>query len=358
MKATKLRKPKSDAFDFGGWLKSEDEFSDVIISSRIRLARNLEGFPFPNRAKADALNEVAQKVKPACRKTSLLDNANFLEINGLSEIESRYLVERRLASPQFVASKKPAMLVVAKEESLSIMVNEEDHLRMQVLEAGLGIQNAWRLISTLDDELEDELAFSFSSQFGYLTACPTNIGTGLRVSIFVHLPALTLTEKISKVLDDLPTSEIAVRGFYGEGTDSVGNIFQISNQLTLGLTEKKVINRMVDVSQKFVEMERVARTELSNSKRIKLEDAVHRALGLSRSARLLSSLEAMNLISSLRLGVETGLITDISRQALNQLMILVQPAHLQKVAGKELQSDERDVFRANFVRDYLGNKSV
>lgn len=348
---------QNDLLDFGYWLTREDPYSDVIISSRIRLARNLEGIPFPNRANPGMLQEVIQKVKSACGKTKLMARARFIEIAKLSETECRYLVERRLASPQFVASKKPAVLAVAPDESISIMVNEEDHLRIQALEAGLGIQEAWRIISTVDDQLGEVLSYAFSSQFGYLTACPTNIGTGLRVSIFIHLPALALTDQIKKVLNGLPTSEIAVRGFYGEGSEPVGNIFQISNQMTLGLTEKRVIMRMIDVSEKIVEMERSAREKLASNNRIKLEDSVYRALAILKNARIVSSLEAMNLISSLRLGVETGILEQTNRLALNQLMMLVQPAHLQKVFKKELQEQERDVFRARFIREYLNEKS-
>ncbi len=343
--------------DFGRWLTREDSYSDVIISSRIRLARNLNGYPFPHRAKKELLDEVVGKVDAACRNTRLLSAATYLKISNLSEWESKCLIERRLASPQFVNSKKPALLVIAPEEAVSIMVNEEDHLRIQTLAAGLGITEAWRVISNLDDELGDELAYSFSSQFGYLTACPTNIGTGLRVSVFVHLPSLALTEKINSLLSDLPTSEIAVRGFYGEGTDSLGNIFQISNQLTLGRTEKGVIKRMVDISKKIVEMERAARSALLSKNRIKLEDTVYRALGIMQKARLMSSIEAMNLISAIRLGLECGIVNTVTRLALNQLMVLVQPAHLQKVFKRDLEWQERDMYRASFMREYLIDKS-
>jgi protein arginine kinase len=293
-----------------------------------------------------------------------LQKARYIEINKISEWEAKYLVERRLASPQFIASEMPAMLVVAPQESLSIMVNEEDHLRIQAFEAGLGINDAWKKICALDDQLEENLDYSYSGQFGYVTACPTNIGTGLRVSIFIHLPGLTLRDQVNKVLNQLPISEIAVRGFYGEGSESVGYIFQISNQLTLGRTEKSVIKRMLTVAQDIVNWERTARAEISNENMIKLEDTVYRALGTLQNARIVSSLEAMNLISSVRLGCEVGLIDNISRVELNQLMVLVQPAHLQKMCKQQLTPQERDIFRANFLRERLrvskiiGSKSI
>ncbi|NIR50478.1 protein arginine kinase [candidate division KSB1 bacterium] len=343
----------SQIWNFGRWLTNEDEYSDIIISSRIRLARNLKGTPFPNRIKTVQARKILHEVRNACSKCPSLGESRFYEIRKLSKWDRKYFVERRLASPQLIESDKPAMLVVGPNEILSIMVNEEDHLRMQSIEAGLGIENAWRTISTVDDEIEEHLVFSYSSKFGYLTACPTNIGTGLRVSIFVHLPALSLQENVNEVINELPTSEIAVRGFYGEGSESVGNIFQISNQLTLGRTEENIVERITRIAMRLTDLEREARDDLLKNDRIKLEDAVYRAVGLLQKAKIMSSLEAMNLISNVRLGYELGLLKNLSRMALHQLMVLVQPAHLQKLFEKELHSQERDVVRAKFIRQYL-----
>ncbi len=348
-----LERQNDAPWKFGSWLTHEDEFSDVIISSRIRLARNLKGFPFPNRASNRELENVVKRLRSVCSDCKSLQKARYFEINKTLDWDAKYLVERRLASPQFIASKMPAMLVVAPQESLSIMVNEEDHLRIQAFEAGLGINEAWKRICALDDELEESLNYSYSGQFGYLTACPTNLGTGLRVSIFIHLPGLTLRDQINKVLSQLPTSEIAVRGFYGEGSESVGYIFQISNQLTLGRIEKDVLKRMLAVAKDIVNWERAARVDLRNENMLKLEDTVYRALGTVQNARIVSSLEAMNLISSVRLGCESGLINHVSRVELNQLMVLVQPAHLQKMCNQQLTPQERDIFRANFLRERL-----
>jgi protein arginine kinase len=215
------------------YILHEDEYSDIVISSRIRLARNIEAFPFPNRASKAQLGKIVSKVKDACTKCRGLENANYIEIERLATWDAKYFVERRLASPQFVEKEVPAMLVIGKNETLSIMINEEDHVRVQCLEAGLEIDSAWKKISNMDDQLEENLNFSFSKELGYLTACPTNLGTGMRVSVFVHLPALSMLNETSEVFKNLPTSEIAIRGFYGEGTDSIGDIYQISNQLTL-----------------------------------------------------------------------------------------------------------------------------
>ncbi len=338
---------------FASWLTFEDDYSDSILSSRVRLARNLSGYRFPHRASDVELSSVMEKVSYACSKCSSFSNATFVEIQKLSELECKYFVERRLASPTLVESGLPSMLVLSEPEDLSLMVNEEDHLRMQCIEAGLGIEKAWKKITVLDDELESNLEFSYSKKAGYLTSCPTNIGTGLRVSIFVHLPALALGRKIEDVLEDLPDSEIAVRGFYGEGTESIGNIYQVSNQPTLGRSEKGVIERIRQTALKLVELERTARQQLMDDSRIKLEDAVFRAVAILKSARVINSYEAMNLLSTLRLGCELGMVKDVSRLTVSQLIVLVQPGHLQRIYQRKLKVGERDMLRAEFIRQNL-----
>jgi len=340
-------------YNFGNWLTEEDEFSDTIISSRVRLARNLKGYSFPHKATADELENVIEKVTHACSRCTSLKAPNYVAINELSEWDCKYFVERRLASPGLINKKVPSMLVIGHGENLSIMVNEEDHLRVQCIEAGLGIDTAWNKISNMDDELEGYLNFCYSKRFGYLTACPTNLGTGMRVSIFVHLPALALKNEIDSVLKELPMAEIAVRGFYGEGTESIGDIYQVSNQLTLGRTESNAIDRMMVTSKKLIDLERSARKRLLIEDKIKLEDAVYRALAILQNARIVSSLEAMRLLSTVRLGREAGLVTSVSRLAINQLIMLVQPAHLQKVFSKQLTVAERDIKRAEFIKQNL-----
>jgi len=340
-------------WNFGSWLTEEDEYSDVVISSRIRLARNVKGVPFPARAPLVELAALLDKVERACRQCPSLGDASFIHIDELDDWDCRYFVERRLASPQFIERKIPSLLVIGQRENLNIMVNEEDHLRIQCIEAGLNIQQAWRKISTIDDELEEHLNFSYSGDYGYLTSCPTNIGTGMRVSFSVHLPALSLKKKINAVFKKLPASEIAVRGFYGEGSDSIGSIFQISNQLTLGRTETNVIKRMTSIAKSLIELERNARKSLLEEHRLRLEDEVFRALGILKHARIISSLESMDLLSTLRLGAELGLINQISSVSINQLMVIVQPAHLQKIYRRSLTPEERDALRAEFIRQNL-----
>jgi len=272
-------------------------------------------------------------------------------LEELSTWDCKYFVERRIASPQFIENSYPALLVVGQNEALSIMVNEEDHLRIQCIEVGLGIGEAWKKISRVDDELEEFLNFSYSRKFGYLTACPTNLGTGMRVSIFVHLPALSMREEVETALEQFSTSEIAVRGFYGEGSEPIGNIFQVSNQVTLGRAENKVVDSLTKIANELVETERKARTKQFNDDRIQVEDAVFRALAILRNARVMSSLEAMDLLSMVRLGIELGLVKNMNRLAVNQLMVLVQPAHLQKIYDTDLSPQERDIVRAEFIRE-------
>jgi protein arginine kinase len=340
-------------WNFGSWLSEEDEFSDVILSSRIRLARNVRGYPFPNRATGKELEKVVLNVEGACRNSSILGKAAYYDMHRLSEWDSRYFVERRLASPQFIENNFPALLVIGPRENLSIMVNEEDHLRLQCIEAGINLKKAWKNISNLDDHLEYYINFAYSSKYGYVTSCPTNLGTGVRASVSMHLPAMAMQHKIESMVQKLPTSEIAVRGFYGEGSESIGDVYQISNQLTLGRTEEHVIERVLKTAKNVVEMERRARNKLLNEDRISLEDGVYRALGLLQHARIISSYEALDLLSVIRLGVETALIKNISRLAVSQLLVLVQPAHLQKIYRRGLEPSERDILRAEFIRENL-----
>ncbi|RMD92781.1 MAG: protein arginine kinase [Calditrichaeota bacterium] len=350
---SKLQDLKDWSWQHCTWLTREDDFSDVIISSRIRLARNIKGYCFPDRAEDQELEEIVHKVKEATKKCPSLKNALYVELSDLTEWDKRFIFERRLASPQFVEREQPALLVIDRDENLSIMVNEEDHLRMQSIAPGLGIREAWSRISNVDDELEEHLEYSFSDQFGYLTACPTNTGTGMRVSIFIHLPALAMLDEIKSVIKQLPISEIAVRGFYGEGTEPLGSIFQVSNQLTLGRTEMGIIERLEKIAQKLVELERQAREKLLKNDPLKVKDTVFRAVGTIKYAQIMDSIECLNLLSALRLGVDLKLIKNIKRITLNQLIVLSQPAHLQWLHKDTLSPRERDERRAEFVRKFL-----
>src|SRR5574341_472374 len=254
------------------WLEGNAPHADIVISTRVRLARNLAEHSFPNAANREEFEEVMQEVYRVIAPSQLLGQPMFLDMQKLSKLDRKFLVERRLISPPYAESSKPAMLVIGQAEYLSVMVNEEDHLRIQSIQPGLNVEEAWRLIAQLDDELGEELDFAFTDQFGYLTACPTNTGTGMRVSLFVHLPGLVLLEEIEPVIKKLAPTEITVRGFYGEGTEIVGNIFQISNQLTLGRTEDSIVKRLEEVAHKLLALEEGARERLLEEQKIRAED--------------------------------------------------------------------------------------
>lgn len=338
---------------FAKWLDGSGNESDIIISSRVRLARNLQNFPFPDRSKQNKLRLVVDLIKDAHHKVQSLTDSTFININQLSELDRQFLMERRLISPDFVHRNLPAGLILGKDELISIMINEEDHLRIQSIQSGLEINEAWKVISRIDDELSEVIEFAFSDQYGYLTACPTNVGTGMRVSIFIHLAGLAMNHELEKIIKEKIPSEITIRGFYGEGTEAMGNVFQISNQLTLGRTESGIINRINNIAESFINMEKEARHQLIKKNRIKLEDKVGRAIGTLKHAKIISSIEFVNLLSMLRLGIDLKLIKHIEKKLLNQLMVLTQPAHLQKYYGKALDSEGRDILRANLIRKKL-----
>jgi len=335
------------------WLEGHGNESDVIISSRIRLARNLANYPFASRATREEFSEILDAVFNPFHQGRLLAGALTLRLEELEEMERQFLLERRLISPYLIERRHPSGLVVGPGELLSVMINEEDHLRIQSIQSGLAIHEAWKAIRRLDDELSNVLDYAYSDHFGYLTACPTNTGTGMRVSLFVHLPALAMVGKIEELFRSLIPEEMTVRGFYGEGTEAIGNVFQISNRLTLGRTEEGILHRLEFVGRKCIEQEREARRKLLEESRVQLEDKVFRARAILMQARLLSSLEFMNLLSGVRLGCDLGLFDGLERRVLNEVMILAQPAHLQKLEGRPLSTEDRDVRRASLVQQRL-----
>jgi len=335
------------------WLDASGKNSDVVISSRVRLARNLRDFSFPNRASDRALNQVLAIVKDCYRKIEEVKDAIFLTIDDLDELDRQFLMERRLISPNFIKLNRPCGLVIGKDELISIMINEEDHLRIQSIQSGMEINKAWQLIRRIDDALANSLEFAYSEQFGYLTACPTNTGTGIRVSVFINLSALAITEKIDKIIHEIAPSEVAIRGFYGEGTDILGNIFQISNQLTLGRTEQSIVNRINNMAEQLITYEQNARKDLLAEKSIIVEDRVARAIGTLKYAKILTSVEGVNFISLLRLGAALKLIDSIDEKILNELLVLIQSAHLQKLHGRNLSSHDRDILRVKLIRKRL-----
>ncbi len=342
------------------WLDGSGPEADIIISSRVRLARNVQGICYPNIAKAEELQEVREKVAQAVAHTGMLEDGLRVDMAEISQWDKRFLVERRLISPQFAEQDNAGGIYFDRDQNNSVMVNEEDHLRLQAVQSGLQIEKAWQEVSVLDEELSNGISYDFSDQFGYLTACPTNTGTGMRVSIFVHLPALAILEKMDTIIKELSPSEITVRGFHGEGSGVQGNIFQISNQLTLGRTDENIVKRLQNVAERFVALEREGREELLAKSPRRVKDIVFRAEAILRSALLLNAFEFIHLLSAIRLGSELEIIAPFETKKLNELLVIMQPAHLRKrlelqygMNEDELGDEQRDAYRAQQVREYL-----
>ena len=332
------------------WLSGTADENGMVVSCRARLARNLSSSPFTARSSEDDQGRVIEQVLEAARHSRQMHSATFFEMNALDVHERRLLVERHLISPALADSKGRRGVLFNRDESLSVMINEEDHLRLQAVLPGLQAQKAWARVSALDDGLGMGLNYAHSEKWGYLTACPTNTGTGLRASVLIHLPALVLAEEMERVLRGLTQMSFTVRGFYGEGTNAVGNLFQISNQPTLGRSEEEIVDELVQLTRQLIEYERDAQETLIADAPSQVEDKVWRAFGLLAHARVLNSQEFMNLLSAVRLGYSLGLIGDLPSSFMNQLMITTQPSHLQAEAERELNPDERDVRRAALVR--------
>lgn len=336
------------------WLRGDGPLHEIVISSRVRLARNLRGFPFLPRAATETKREIADTVAAAVRRAPLLKDLIQIDVERLDELDRTLLVERHLISRQHAEGSGARQVAFQPDEAASIMVNEEDHLRLQVMRSGLQIEAAWEQINAVDDALEEHLEYEFHAQYGYLTACPTNVGTGIRVSVMLHLPALRLTNELEKVGQAARDLKLAVRGVHGEGTEALGDFFQISNQTTLGRTELDIIEDFSRVViPKIVEYEKAAREVLLRNRLQALDDKVWRALGLLRSARLISSSEAMQYLSHVRMGLHIGRLTAIELQTLNELFLQIQPAHLQKLYGERLTGEQRSIERAAFIRTRL-----
>ncbi|MCM8773461.1 MAG: protein arginine kinase [Candidatus Omnitrophica bacterium] len=335
------------------WLSSEGPDSDIVISTRIRLARNIEGYPFPNRATLAQKNQVFLKIGEAYPKMEHLDSAFFLPMESIDDLDRQFLLERHLISQEHMHYPRGKGLILSRSEVVSIMINEEDHLRMQVIVSGFDLVKAWRIINRIDDDISTHLLFSFSPEIGYLTSCPTNVGTGLRASCMLHLPALVMTKRLDKILELLAKLSFTTRGLFGEGTQALGNFFQISNQVSLGMSEEEIMDSLAGVVKQVKEQELNARENLLKRYLPTLEDSVWRAWGILKCCRLISTKEALSHLSMLRLGVDLGIIKEVSKDIINRFFIMIQPAHLQKIEGKVLKEEERDYIRASLIREKL-----
>jgi protein arginine kinase len=347
------------AHQSGEWLKGSGPMSEVVISSRIRLARNLAGFPFLTRADAAQREEIQRLISDAFRRTQGEAKFFFIDIEKADDLDRQVLVERHLISRQHADARGSRGVAVSAAETLAMMINEEDHLRMQAYRSGFQLDDAWEELNQIDDALSQELEFAFHPQYGYLTACPTNVGTGIRVSVMLHLPALKLTGEIERVFRAANDLKLAVRGLYGEHTEAAGDFYQISNQTTLGKSEQEFIDEFKhEVIPKIIEYELQARQTLLKEKPSALDDKVHRAFGLLGSARVMSSEETLFLLSHLRMGIHLGRIKGIDMGTVNELFIRTQPAHLQKLEGRVLDGEQRSVARAEYIRRRLGGNGL
>jgi len=328
-------------------------FDRIVMSSRVRLARNLKEASFPGWAKKPERVRVLELIRPAVEALPDMKDAFSEAMDNLSTLDKQILVERHLISREHAAKSAGSGLVLNREETLCVMINEEDHLRMQALRPGLQLRQAWGAIDQADSMLEKKLEFAFSPELGYLTACPTNIGTGIRVSAMLHLPGLVLGEQINPIIQSVNKLGLAVRGLYGEGTEALGNVFQVSNQMTLGETEAAIVERLEKVLGQIIEHEENARGTLLEKKPKMVYNHIGRAYGILANAHSISSKETMNLLSLMRLGVDMGLFPGVDRSLVDELFILTQPAHLQKQHSEKLSAEERDLLRADMVRERL-----
>ncbi len=335
------------------WVEKPGPHSEIVFSTRIRLARNLAKYSFPSIAGAPELTNVSDQVCTAASRANVLAQPKFVEIDYLAPLDRLVLVERRLASPALVDRKSSARIVFGAGEYMSIMTNEEDHLRLQSFQPGLGVRAAWQALERLDDELSGELDYAFSPQFGFLSACPTNTGTGMRVSLLVHLPALVLLDEMEKTSRKFAKLGLTIRGFYGEGTEVIGNVFQISNQLTLGCSEDDTLGLLEQVAEELIQLEQKGRERLLTDKKLHLEDKVWRTYGVLRYARSLTSVEFLNFLSFIRLGLDLKILSGWPETMLHELMLVTQPGHMQKWYKASRASEKRDKLRADIVKNKL-----
>ena len=333
------------------WYEKAGSCGDVVVSTRVRLARNLKQYPFPARASASQREAVERQVKDALLSGNSIRSKEFrfVPVENTTQEEAVSLVERHIVSPEFIADRRGKAVLISADESISIMVNEEDHLRIQVLREGFSLKEAAETADRIDTLLSENLDFAFDPELGYLTQCPTNLGTGLRASVMLHLPGLTESGAMPRIASNLSKLGLTIRGTYGEGSKSIGALYQLSNQITLGLSENEAIENLRSITVQLMEEERKARAQMSEE--IAWQDKIDRAAGVLKSARVLSSSEFMELLSYIRLGLSTGVLQGVTTQELNALMVNAQPATLMARAGKQLDETQRDVLRADMARE-------
>lgn len=339
-----------------GWMMGGGPEGDILISSRVRIARNLKGFAFPHLLELEKSEQVISAVQLALENQGLKERVGDLELTRMSElspVERQILVEKHLISPDLLEEYQKKAMALRDDEVISIMLNEEDHLRIQCLLPGLQLEKAWELVNQMDDALEDTLDYAFSENFGYLTACPTNVGTGMRASVMLHLPGLVMVDQVGVVLATISKLGFAVRGLYGEGTEALGNLFQLSNQVTMGHSEEEIINSLNSVTRQILTQERQARNALLQQRKDQLKDKVGRSYGLLKYAHMVSSKEAMRRLSDIRLGVELQLISGPTSEQITELMVMTRSPYLLYQRENKLNSMQLDILRAQTIHNKL-----
>jgi protein arginine kinase len=339
------------------WMQADGPDSDIVLSSRIRVARNVNNEPFPmlatNQQSEEVLNRVATVLDH--EQLNIIGRFDLLPLDQVNELEKRVLVEKHLISPNLANESRNGAVILSENEAISIMVNEEDHLRIQVLYPGFQLKEAWEVAEKIDDVFESAVDYAYDEKHGYLTSCPTNVGTGIRASVMMHLPALVITQQMNRILQAIQQVGLAVRGLYGEGSEVTGNLFQISNQITLGQTEEEIIENLHSVARQIIEHEKAARHKLLQESRTKLTDRIRRSFGILCYAEVMDSKEAGQRLSDIRLGVDVGLIEGLPANVMNELLVMTQPGYLQQHYGRALSPEERDVHRAKLIRETLTN---
>jgi protein arginine kinase len=334
------------------WLSAKGPEADIAISCRVRLARNIKEIPYAHWASTKDLEKIESEVISAVEKTGYLLNASIVKMNELDALDKQFLIERHLISKELTSSKRGSV-IIGEKEILSLMVNEEDHIRIQGISSGFSLEDTYQMVSQFDNHLSSHLEYAYSLEFGYLTACPTNVGTGMRASVMLHLPALSLNRQIEKILPTLSRFGLVSRGFYGEGSESFGDLFQISNQVSLGRREEELIENLEKMVKQIIEYEKSSREEIMVRGGPRIEDRFKRAYALLTNARIISSKEAMELFSIVRLGVSIGFLDKIPSTILNRLLMITQPAHLQLILGERLEPTKRDIKRAELIQKEL-----
>jgi len=337
------------------WMSEEGPDSDIVLSSRIRLARNFDAYKFPTLFSHEEAKKIIENLEGIFQKTDLqkFGQMELLKVDSMQPLQKRVLVEKHLISPNLAEDSPYGAVLLTENEEVSIMINEEDHIRIQCLFPGLQLSEALDAANEIDDWLESNIQYAFDEQYGYLTSCPTNVGTGLRASVMMHLPGLILTQQINRIIPAINQLGLVVRGIYGEGSEALGNIFQISNQITLGKSEVDICRDLKGVVSQLISQERSAREALRKTSNIQLEDRVFRSLGVLTNSRIIETKEAARCLSDVRLGIDMGLIDNMPKTILNELMILTQPGFLQQYAGGPLRPHERDIRRAALIRERL-----